>query len=46
MKVTPVSFFTRNLHLTEIDLKHHGLGAAGAKAIAITLVVSHNKIKA
>ncbi|EDV20179.1 uncharacterized protein TRIADDRAFT_61310 [Trichoplax adhaerens] len=45
MKVTPVSFFSRNLHLTEVDLKHHGLGAAGAKAIAITLVSNTSILK-
>lgn len=37
--VIPVSFFHRNLQQADIDIKHHGLGPMGAKAIAIALVV-------
>ena len=38
--VIPVSYFHRKLQQPEIDIKHHGLGPMGAKAIAIALVVS------
>ena len=37
--VIPVSYFHRNLQQPDIDIKHHGLGPMGAKAIAIALVV-------
>ena len=37
--VIPVSYFHRNLQQADIDIKHHGLGPMGAKAIAIALVV-------
>ena len=37
--VIPVSFFHRNLQQADIDIKHHGLGPMGAKAIAVALVV-------
>lgn len=37
--VIPVSYFHRNLQEADIDIKHHGLGPMGAKAIAIALVV-------
>ena len=37
--VIPVSFFVRNMQHAEIDIKHHGLGPMGAKAIAVALVV-------
>ena len=37
--VVPVSFFLRNMQEPEVDIKHHGLGPMGAKAIAIALVV-------
>ncbi|XP_028396868.1 leucine-rich repeat-containing protein 74A-like [Dendronephthya gigantea] len=38
--VIPVSFFLRNLQNPEVDMKHHGIGAAGSKPIAITLVTN------
>ena len=38
--VIPVSYFHRNMQEPEVDIKHHGLGPMGAKAIAIALVVS------
>ena len=38
--VIPVSYFHRNMQQAEVDIKHHGLGPLGAKAIAIALVVS------
>lgn len=38
--VIPVSYFHRNMQEPEVDIKHHGLGPLGAKAIAIALVVS------
>ena len=38
--VIPVSYFHRNMQQPEVDIKHHGLGPMGAKAIAIALVVS------
>ena len=38
--VIPVSYFLRHMQDTELIMRHHGLGAAGAKAIAISLVVS------
>lgn len=37
--VIPVSYFHRNMQQPEVDIKHHGLGPMGAKAIAIALVV-------
>jgi hypothetical protein len=37
--VIPVSYFLRNLQNPEVDMKHHGIGASGSKAIAIALVV-------
>ena len=37
--VIPVSYFHRNMQEPEVDIKHHGLGPMGAKAIAIALVV-------
>jgi hypothetical protein len=38
--VIPASYFLRNMQQPIIDIKHHGLGAMGTKAIAIALVVS------
>ena len=38
--VVPVSYFLRNLQNPEVDMKHHGIGASGSKAIAIALVVT------
>lgn len=38
--VIPVSYFLRNITESELIMKHHGLGPAGTKAIAIALVVS------
>ncbi len=38
--VVPVSAFLRNLQSAEVDLRHHGIGPKGAKAIAIALSVS------
>lgn len=35
-----MSYFHRNMQQAEVDIKHHGLGPLGAKAIAIALVVS------
>lgn len=35
-----MSYFHRNMQEPEVDIKHHGLGPMGAKAIAIALVVS------
>ena len=37
MGIVPVSYFLRNLTLSEINLKHHGLGARGTKAICVSL---------
>lgn len=43
--VIPVSYFHRNMQQPEVDIKHHGLGPMGAKAIAIALVdLSENKL--
>ncbi|CAB3981142.1 leucine-rich repeat-containing 74B-like [Paramuricea clavata] len=38
--VIPVSYFLRNLQNPEVDMKHHGIGASGTKAIAIALVTN------
>ncbi|XP_033628427.1 leucine-rich repeat-containing protein 74B-like isoform X1 [Asterias rubens] len=38
--VIPVSYFLRHISDTELIMKHHGLGPAGAKAIAISLVTN------
>ncbi|XP_074637082.1 uncharacterized protein LOC141895203 isoform X1 [Acropora palmata] len=43
--VIPVSYFHRKLQQPEIDIKHHGLGPMGAKAIAIALVTNTSVIK-
>lgn len=43
--VIPVSYFHRNLQQPDIDIKHHGLGPMGAKAIAIALVTNTSVIK-
>ncbi|XP_068750349.1 leucine-rich repeat-containing protein 74B-like [Montipora capricornis] len=43
--VIPVSYFHRNMQQPEIDIKHHGLGPMGAKAIAIALVANTSVIK-
>ena len=37
--VTPASYFLRHIEDKDMILRHHGLGAKGAKAIAIALVV-------
>ncbi|XP_022096288.1 leucine-rich repeat-containing protein 74B-like isoform X2 [Acanthaster planci] len=38
--VIPVSYFLRHIADSELTMKHHGLGPAGAKAIAISLVTN------
>lgn len=43
--VIPVSYFHRNMQQPEVDIKHHGLGPMGAKAIAIALVANTSVIK-
>ena len=42
--VIPVSYFLRHMQDTELIMRHHGLGPAGTKAIAVSLVVSLHKI--
>ena len=37
--VIPVSYFLRNVQSPKLDMKHHGIGASGTKAISIALVV-------
>ena len=37
--VIPVSYFLRHMQDTELIMRHHGLGPAGGKAIAVSLVV-------
>lgn len=39
--VIPVSYFMRNMQESELTMRHHGLGAAGGKAIAVSLVVGN-----
>ncbi|EDO39085.1 predicted protein, partial [Nematostella vectensis] len=39
LEVTPVSYFLRHIQDPRVDMKHRGLGAKGAKAMAIALVV-------
>jgi len=41
--VIPVSYFLRHMQDTELIMRHHGLGPAGTKAIAVSLV-SNTKI--
>ncbi|XP_076812047.1 uncharacterized protein LOC143458996 [Clavelina lepadiformis] len=41
--VIPVSYFLRHMQDTELIMRHHGLGGAGTKAIAVSLV-SNTKI--
>ena len=40
MGVIPVSFIEKRLMSKEIRMRSHGLGSNGAKALAVTLVVS------
>lgn len=35
--IIPVSYFLRNITFSEINLKHHGLGSRGTKAICMCL---------
>ena len=37
MGIVPVSYFLRNLTLSEVNLRHHGLGPRGTKAICVSL---------
>ena len=37
MGIVPVSYFLRNLTLSEVNLKHHGLGPRGTKAICVSI---------
>ncbi|XP_071849464.1 uncharacterized protein [Apostichopus japonicus] len=43
--VIPVSYFLRNITESELIMKHHGLGPAGTKAIAIALVGNTTIVK-
>ncbi|KXJ14760.1 Leucine-rich repeat-containing protein 74A [Exaiptasia diaphana] len=43
--VIPASFFLRNMQESDVDIKHHGLGPMGAKAISIALVSNTSVIK-
>ncbi|KAK3736311.1 hypothetical protein QZH41_020784, partial [Actinostola sp. cb2023] len=43
--VIPASYFLRHMQEPDIDIKHHGLGPMGAKAIAIALVSNTSVIK-
>ncbi|XP_070572945.1 leucine-rich repeat-containing protein 74B-like isoform X2 [Ptychodera flava] len=43
--VVPVSYFLRHITDAELTMMHHGLGPAGAKAIAITLVANTTILK-
>ena len=38
--VVPASYFLRHMQDKHLSMKHHGLGAAGMKAIADSLTVS------
>ncbi|XP_013406253.1 leucine-rich repeat-containing protein 74B-like [Lingula anatina] len=38
--VVPVSYFMRHMHEPDMVMKHHGLGEAGAKAMAVPLVTN------
>lgn len=38
--VVPASYFLQHMHDRKLSLKHHGLGATGMKAVAVSLVVS------
>ncbi|XP_048585714.1 leucine-rich repeat-containing protein 74B isoform X3 [Nematostella vectensis] len=40
LEVTPVSYFLRHIQDPRVDMKHRGLGAKGAKAMAIALVLN------
>lgn len=43
--VIPVSYFLRHMQDTELVMKHHGLGPAGAKAIAVSLISNTRILK-
>ncbi|XP_040268304.1 leucine-rich repeat-containing protein 74A [Bufo bufo] len=38
--VVPVSYFLRHMNKTHVDLKHHGLGPRGARAMAAALRIN------
>ena len=44
--VIPVSYFLRNVQSPKLDMKHHGIGASGTKAISIALVVRNLNMNA
>ncbi|XP_039253533.1 uncharacterized protein LOC120330708 isoform X1 [Styela clava] len=43
--VIPVSYFLRHMQDTELIMRHHGLGPAGGKAIAVSLVSNTRILK-
>jgi len=43
--VTPVSYFIRHMQEDTLDIKHHGLGANGTKAISVPLVLNTKVLK-
>ena len=45
MGVIPVSFIEKRLTSKEIGMRSHGLGSNGAKALAVTMVVSRFHIR-
>ncbi|XP_048099343.1 leucine-rich repeat-containing protein 74B [Alosa alosa] len=38
--VIPASYFLRNMHHSELNMTHHGLGPQGTKALAVPLVTN------
>ena len=40
MGIIPASYFVRNIQEPQVLMPHHGIGAKGAKAVAVALVVS------
>ncbi|XP_074643963.1 uncharacterized protein LOC141900812 isoform X3 [Tubulanus polymorphus] len=40
--VIPASYFLRHMHDVTLEMKHHGLGAAGIKPICVSLVSNTN----
>ncbi|KAL2092513.1 hypothetical protein ACEWY4_012311 [Coilia grayii] len=45
LKVIPASFFLRNMHSSELNMTHHGLGPQGTKALAVPLVTNISVVR-
>lgn len=40
MGVIPVSYFLRHMHDKQLDMRHHGLGSSGMRAVATAMVTN------